>query len=163
MQRSLVNCGQSSECQSVVRRVAAEKCGGLARRRQGGSQAEAECEATPAPGKCLAAGCSGSRFRYGFVDPATGGDGDRAIDERAQSPRSCVENSGSHGLDPATTGQAGQGARPGESTLEADREMAGGKKNARRGKAWILFQDESGVSQRPSVRRTWAPKGETPS
>jgi transposase len=40
--------------------------------------------------------------------------------------------------------------------------MAGSKKNARRRKAWIVFQDESGVSQRPSVRRTWAPKGETP-
>ena len=40
--------------------------------------------------------------------------------------------------------------------------MAGGKKNARRRKAWILFQDESGVSQRPSIRRTWAPKGKTP-
>jgi transposase len=40
--------------------------------------------------------------------------------------------------------------------------MAGGKKNARRRKAWIFFEDESGVSQRPSVRRTWAPKGETP-
>jgi len=40
--------------------------------------------------------------------------------------------------------------------------VAGGKKNARRRKAWIFFQDESGVSQRPSIRRTWAPKGETP-
>lgn len=40
--------------------------------------------------------------------------------------------------------------------------MAGGKKNARRRKAWIVFQDESGVSERPSLRRTWAPKGETP-
>lgn len=40
--------------------------------------------------------------------------------------------------------------------------MACGKKNARRRKAWILFQDESGVSERPSVRRTWAPRGETP-
>lgn len=40
--------------------------------------------------------------------------------------------------------------------------MAGGKKNARRRKAWIVFQDESGVSERPSVRRTWAPRGETP-
>jgi transposase len=40
--------------------------------------------------------------------------------------------------------------------------VAGSKKNARRRKAWILFQDESGVSQRPPVRRTWAPKGETP-
>jgi|SRR5206468_6859771 len=40
--------------------------------------------------------------------------------------------------------------------------MASSKKNARRRKAWIFFQDESGVSERPSVRRTWAPKGETP-
>ena len=40
--------------------------------------------------------------------------------------------------------------------------MAPGKKNARRRKAWIFFQDESGVSQRPSIRRTWAPRGETP-
>jgi transposase len=40
--------------------------------------------------------------------------------------------------------------------------MASGKKNARRRKAWIIFQDESGVSERPSIRRTWAPKGETP-
>ena len=44
----------------------------------------------------------------------------------------------------------------------ADPDLAGDKKKARRRKAWILFQDESGVSQRPSVRRTWAPKGETP-
>lgn len=39
---------------------------------------------------------------------------------------------------------------------------AGGKKNARRRQAWIVFEDESGVSERPSVRRTWAPKGQTP-
>ena len=41
-------------------------------------------------------------------------------------------------------------------------EMAGGKKNARRRRAWIVFQDESGISERPAVRRTWAPRGETP-
>lgn len=41
-------------------------------------------------------------------------------------------------------------------------EMAHSKKNARRQRAWILFQDESGISERPSVRRTWAPMGETP-
>ena len=40
--------------------------------------------------------------------------------------------------------------------------LARGKKNARRRRAWIIFQDESGVSQRPPVRRTWAPRGETP-
>lgn len=43
-----------------------------------------------------------------------------------------------------------------------DETVADGKKNARRRRAWIFFQDESGVSQRPSVRRTWAPKGKTP-
>lgn len=40
--------------------------------------------------------------------------------------------------------------------------LASSKKNARRRQAWIVFQDESGVSEQPSVRRTWAPKGETP-
>ena len=40
--------------------------------------------------------------------------------------------------------------------------LAGGKRKARRRKAWIVFQDESGVSERPSVRRTWAPRGQTP-
>ncbi|MBI3457642.1 MAG: IS630 family transposase [Candidatus Rokubacteria bacterium] len=40
--------------------------------------------------------------------------------------------------------------------------MARGKKNARRRRAWLVFQDESGVSQRPPVRRTWAPRGEPP-
>jgi transposase len=40
--------------------------------------------------------------------------------------------------------------------------VAGSKKDARRRKAWIIFQDESGISERPPVRRTWAPKGETP-
>jgi len=40
--------------------------------------------------------------------------------------------------------------------------LARGKKNARRRQAWIVFEDESGVSERPSVRRTWAPRGQTP-
>jgi len=40
--------------------------------------------------------------------------------------------------------------------------VAGGKKNARRRHAWIGFEDESGLSERPSIRRTWAPRGETP-
>lgn len=40
--------------------------------------------------------------------------------------------------------------------------MAGAKKNAARQKAWIFFEDESGFTQQPSVRRTWAPRGKTP-
>ena len=40
--------------------------------------------------------------------------------------------------------------------------MAQGKKNARRKQATIVFLDESGFSTTPSVRRTWAPRGKTP-
>ena len=42
------------------------------------------------------------------------------------------------------------------------RALAAGKKNARRRHAWIVFEDESGVSHRPVVRRTWAPRGHPP-
>src|SRR5437867_4429445 len=31
-----------------------------------------------------------------------------------------------------------------------------------RRRAWIVFEDESGVSHRPVVRRTWAPRGHPP-
>jgi transposase len=40
--------------------------------------------------------------------------------------------------------------------------VAAHKKSARRRGAWIVFQDESGVSLTPVVRATWAPRGETP-
>jgi transposase len=36
------------------------------------------------------------------------------------------------------------------------------KKNARRQRAWMIFQDESGISERPSIRRTWVPREEKP-
>jgi hypothetical protein len=42
------------------------------------------------------------------------------------------------------------------------RDLDGGKKKAKRQRAWIVFLDESGISQKPSVRRTWAPRGRTP-
>lgn len=40
--------------------------------------------------------------------------------------------------------------------------LAHGKKNACRHRAWLVFEDESGLSTQPVVRRTWAPRGETP-
>ena len=36
------------------------------------------------------------------------------------------------------------------------------KKNASLWRAWVVFLDESGLSQKPPVRRTWAPRGKTP-
>lgn len=41
-------------------------------------------------------------------------------------------------------------------------DLAGAKKNAARRGATIVFVDESGFSERPSIRRTWAPRGHTP-
>jgi hypothetical protein len=35
-------------------------------------------------------------------------------------------------------------------------------KRARRQNALIVFEDESGVSLLPSIRATWAPRGQTP-
>ncbi len=41
-------------------------------------------------------------------------------------------------------------------------DLGRGKKNAQKWHAWIVFLDESGLSQKPPVRRTWAPRGHTP-
>jgi transposase len=43
-----------------------------------------------------------------------------------------------------------------------DAALGAAKKHARRRRAWLVFEDESGVSQQPVVRRTWAPRGQTP-
>ena len=40
--------------------------------------------------------------------------------------------------------------------------LASSEKRARRQHALIVFEDESGVSLLPSVRATWAPRGQTP-
>jgi transposase len=40
--------------------------------------------------------------------------------------------------------------------------MASNKKGAQERSATLAFLDESGFSLKPSVRRTWAPRGETP-
>jgi hypothetical protein len=40
--------------------------------------------------------------------------------------------------------------------------LAAGKKNARRLTAWLGFLDKSGFAQRPPIRTTWAPRGQTP-
>jgi hypothetical protein len=58
--------------------------------------------------------------------------------------------------------RAGPGARRGGDRAVEDAPVGPAKKSARRQRAWIVFEDESGVSQQPVVRRTWAPRGETP-
>ena len=62
---------------------------------------------------------------------------------------------------PAAHG-AGTGAqRGGDWSLEATT-LAGVKKNAAKQGRIIVFIDESGLSERPTRVRTWAPRGQTP-
>lgn len=56
----------------------------------------------------------------------------------------------------------GQGTRRAGDRALAARDLAGSKKNARRRGATLVFLDESGFSERPAVRCTWAPRGCTP-
>ena len=44
----------------------------------------------------------------------------------------------------------------------AEAALAAAKGGAQRRGAWIVHLDESGFSQRPSIVRTWAPRGHTP-
>lgn len=43
-----------------------------------------------------------------------------------------------------------------------EKALAGAKKNARKQGRVIVFVDESGLSERPTRVRTWAPRGQTP-
>ena len=96
------------------------------------------------------------------MDAAPSSESDRATDGRTLSSRSCLENSEGDALDPTAAGYPSAGVQSAEGESLAEGNLADAKKKARRQKAWIFFQDESGVSQRPSIRRTWAPRGETP-
>ena len=78
-------------------------------------------------------------------------------DRRAVSPGPCLAPLGRARLDAAASRQTREGAERAGHPALGDDPLARGKKNARRRRAWIVFQDESGVSQRPPVRRTWAP------
>lgn len=65
-------------------------------------------------------------------------------------------------LELAAADAPGEGAQRGGHPALGGQGLASAKKNARRQRAWIVFQDETGITERPPVRSTWAPKGETP-
>ncbi len=53
-------------------------------------------------------------------------------------------------------------ARRGRHRALGEDDLAEPKKNSAKQGATIVFIDESGFSERPSVQRTWAPRGQTP-
>lgn len=150
------------ERKSLVQAMEAGRRWRTARRGPSRSQTEVGTTATATCRGRTAKGSKGPRVWHRFVDTPSRSCCCRALDRRALSPGTYVEDTRIDGLDTATTSQASQGTQSRSSEALGRAKMARGKKNARRRRAWIFFQDESGVSQRPSIRRTWAPKGETP-
>jgi hypothetical protein len=131
-------------------------------RRTGRAQA-ASGPATVGPGGSrLAQRARGAWLRHRSVDVAPHGDRHRATHSRALSPRACLAHPPGLELVAATARPPGAGTRRGGDPAVAAAALAPSKKNARRRRAWIVFEDESGVSQQPVVRRTWAPRGQTP-
>ena len=127
-----------------------------------GAQAQARRATTGEGGARVARRTRRPRVHHRTVDVAPRGDSDPADDGRAASSQSCRPAAPAARLVLAAARPAGARARrAGDRTLE-DAALGAAKKNARRRRAWLLFEDESGVSQQPVVRRTWAPRGETP-
>src|SRR6266542_197277 len=127
-----------------------------------GPAAALEGGATAADRESAPARRGGQWIAERTVDTAAGGRGDRAADRRELPPRPRVARTAGPGLEPPNAGPARRGARPGEDRYLEAGDLAGSKKGAQARRAWIVFEDESGFSLTPSVRRTWAPRGKTP-
>jgi transposase len=104
----------------------------------------------------------GRGVRHRAVDAATGGKVDRtALRSWVQREPGVAHPGGARLLLPATLGTSARARRGGDPALEEDA-LAGAKKNAAKQGRIIVFVDESGLSERPTRVRTWAPRGQTP-
>src|SRR5262245_23051647 len=130
--------------------------------RPAGPAASAGPSATGASRHRVAGRTACARVQDGPVDPAAHRRAHRAADRDPVSPGTCVVPAPAAELVAPATSPARAGARRGENSAVDGATLAGGKRNARRQRAWLVFEDESGLSQQPVVRRTWAPRGETP-
>lgn len=138
-------------------------------RREGCSQTGRSGTATPAgcrTGKGTGQGAYGGRAGRGVsdraLDVATYRQVDYATFWRRIQCRPLVASSPQNGFLVPEAGEARDTAERGRNCpLEAAR-LAGAKKKAKREGRTIVFIDESGLSERPSVARTWSLRGHTP-
>src|SRR6266851_1941306 len=111
-----------------------------------GAQAAARGVAARAGRSGIAQGPRGAWLRHGTVDVAARRHAHRAAHRRAVPPGTRLVHPSTVGLVAPTPDAPGARAgRGGDPPVEA-RALAAGKKNARRRRAWIVFEDESGVS-----------------
>src|SRR3989449_4375342 len=154
--------GYAGDSPPLVSRLARQRARGAQSGGPRGAQAQARAEAVGDDRAGAARGAACVRIQHGSLDVAPGGGGHRATDAGAPSSRACVAHPAWLELVPAAAGTARPGARRGGDRAVEDATVDAAKKNARRQRAWIVFEDESRVSQQPLVRPTWAPRGETP-
>src|SRR5262245_21881960 len=153
------NAGQ---CAPVVPCLAGPRPNRAQGGRPRGPQAAVECRAVGRGRAGHPRGTGGARLPDGSVDAAARGRGNRAAHWRPAPPWPRLARAAPPRMVPAAAGAAGpRTRRTGDHDLE-DAPMGAAKKNASRRHAWLVFEDESGLSQQPVVRRTWAPRGETP-
>src|SRR5262245_61399499 len=92
---------------------------------------------------------------------ASGGADQEAVRTLVQHG-ACVEVAQAVGLlQPASDGARGAARRAGDRSLEGQA-LAVAQKKAQRERRTIVFIDETGISERPTRVRTWAPIGQTP-
>src|SRR5207249_2490911 len=146
--------GHAGDRASLVSRLARP----WARRSQVGgprrAQAQARAEAVGDDRAGAARGTARVRLQHGSLDLAPRGGSHRAADASAPSPRACVANPPWIELVAPAAGPPRAGTRRGGDRAVEDAALGAAKKNARRQHAWLIFEDESGVSQQPVVRRT---------
>src|SRR5512138_365174 len=150
------------QCPLLVPRLEEAGTGGAQGRGPRGPEAPVGRRTAGRGGTRTADWSAGAWIQHRPLDPAAGRRCDRAADASPTPSGPCLATAAPAGLVAAAADAARtRTRRAGDRELE-DAALAAAKKNARRRRAWVVFEDESGLSQQPVVCRTWAPRGETP-
>lgn len=143
--------------------------GGLARSNAHGTGRGTEAiepvgvgEAARSVGARTPAGSTRPWVRHGPVDLSSCGSGDPTAVRDRVLRLPCVEAAPEDGMDAPAAGATSQRAGRGADCELGSRGLASAEKGALSRGGTVVSVDESGFSQKPSVRSTWAPRGCTP-
>src|SRR2546422_3579275 len=150
------------QCPPLVPRVEGPRAGRAQRRRPRGPEAPVGRRAAGRGGAGAATRSAGPRIQHRPLDFAAGRRGHRAAHAGPTPSGPCLATAPQAGLVAAAADAARTRAERARDRDLEDAARAAAKKNARRRRAWVVFEDESGLSQQPVVCRTWAPRGDTP-
>src|SRR6266481_765623 len=113
-------------------------------------------------GQGIGGGRRGQRLSQRVVDVGAGSATDRARVRARVQYGACLAHPARAGLLQPASGRAGATARRGGDQDLARQALADAKKKSLREGRTIIFIDESGLSERPTRVKTWAPRGQTP-